>query len=501
MKDHTEKPRREWTPAVHLVSLAVATLAAGAVLNPGFLLQFSSDGRLSVSTLQFLAVLRATFVGAGAACLALGVAAFANRRVSNALRSFTKERVAPSLKNMALTAATLVLLAAILEIGLALRAKQAAHHWEPPVSRMTTSEFSVENVYNRAGFRNNSNYNDAPAHGVLRIMVVGDSYVEGWGVDFDSIFHQVLHSRLTARGSWSDVECINLGKAGHGPLEYLETIRTSCPRLKPHIVVLAVYMGNDILDSRRHGLQETAEPENPGFAAYAIREALRKLVPRTYALACAGLAPPKSPRASTHPLDSVFVQVRAHFEGFDSSAVRQRMESMPSDIMRMGMEGAVSPWLVSTAILTPDVRRRAILMDFPGAEILWHTFASLVVETNQVCAANGCPLVICAVPSSFQVDTSQFDRTFLVDRMGLLFDDAMLELSLPQDRLRALCKENGIPYVDPLPLLRMRARDELFFYRIDTHLTPSGHRLVAQLLERCLDSTGLLNSGRDHDDG
>jgi hypothetical protein len=100
---------------------------------------------------------------------------------------------------------------------------------------------------NALGYRGPSPASVEKPPGTRRVLVVGDSYVFGWGVpEADSIPGQ-LRARLAS--ATSPVEVVNAGyHAGYSPDAYYAYLRREGMRLAPDVVVLVVFTGNDISD-------------------------------------------------------------------------------------------------------------------------------------------------------------------------------------------------------------------------------------------------------------
>jgi lysophospholipase L1-like esterase len=88
------------------------------------------------------------------------------------------------------------------------------------------------------------------APGTYRIALLGDSFIEGFGVPFEMTAGEVLERRLSAlRGT--PVEVLNFGKGGYGTTQELLTLRDQVWKYSPDLVLLAVTTGNDISDNYR----------------------------------------------------------------------------------------------------------------------------------------------------------------------------------------------------------------------------------------------------------
>jgi lysophospholipase L1-like esterase len=104
-------------------------------------------------------------------------------------------------------------------------------------------DFSVHVHTNAAGFRAAEGEPAPGAHGdAQRILVVGDSFAFGWGVEDDQTFAAVL-----ARGLARDhrVEVINAGVPGYSTDQYWLFLRERGFALAPDLVLL-VECGNDV---------------------------------------------------------------------------------------------------------------------------------------------------------------------------------------------------------------------------------------------------------------
>jgi hypothetical protein len=100
---------------------------------------------------------------------------------------------------------------------------------------------------NHDGFRG-PDYPLRKPQGVIRVAVLGDSYVEAIQVAEDKTFTAVIGRQLgdcpALKGK--RVEAMNFGVDGYGTAQELITLRRKVWRYSPDIVVLAIYLGNDV---------------------------------------------------------------------------------------------------------------------------------------------------------------------------------------------------------------------------------------------------------------
>ncbi|HKI01927.1 MAG TPA: hypothetical protein VKK31_08110 [Thermoanaerobaculia bacterium] len=198
-------------------------------------------------------------------------------------------------KGFAVTSAAAVLLVAVLEMLVLLHlvdfrvlfGTPAAQPWSHPGNLVDPAllhlhqphdDFVWDGVryqYDQSGFRNR------PDPKAADVVVVGDSFIEGWGVTAE----ELATSRLAA-----DLgrPVVNLGQSWYGPQQELEVLRRYGLPLHPKACVWAFFEGNDLQDVERYEKALPVWPElsrrNHSFALrsftrnalYALRRLLGK---------------------------------------------------------------------------------------------------------------------------------------------------------------------------------------------------------------------------------
>jgi len=108
---------------------------------------------------------------------------------------------------------------------------------------------------NRAGFRDDDHPPTA-APGTLRLAVLADSFGEAFQVNLADTWWKGLQRQLAAdracalrQGFAGGVEVMNFGTGAYGTGQELLTWRQAVRPLRPDVVLLAVYLGNDIDDN------------------------------------------------------------------------------------------------------------------------------------------------------------------------------------------------------------------------------------------------------------
>jgi hypothetical protein len=100
---------------------------------------------------------------------------------------------------------------------------------------------------NQDGFRG-PDYARPKPPGVIRVAVIGDSYVEAMQVAEDRTLTSVLGRALGTSPvlHGRKVEALNFGVDGYGTAQEMLTLQSKVWAYQPDIVVLAIFLGNDI---------------------------------------------------------------------------------------------------------------------------------------------------------------------------------------------------------------------------------------------------------------
>ncbi|MFP4173583.1 MAG: hypothetical protein ACLFV4_11795 [Candidatus Hydrogenedentota bacterium] len=97
--------------------------------------------------------------------------------------------------------------------------------------------------------------------GEFRILMLGDSFVNGTGLAWEETIPQALERYLHSQG-YPQVAVINAGVAGYGPWQERGFLHERGFPLEPDLVLHQIFMGNDIMDTlfRDNRLAETFAP-------------------------------------------------------------------------------------------------------------------------------------------------------------------------------------------------------------------------------------------------
>jgi hypothetical protein len=115
-------------------------------------------------------------------------------------------------------------------------------------SRWVNKDYDVVVTTNSAGFHDVEHVPEK-AQDLYRVVVLGDSYIEGLQLPIEESFTQQMERWLGSRVKGKRVEVVNLGVSGSGPAQYYRILEKKGLIYKPDLVVMAVFPDNDFWDS------------------------------------------------------------------------------------------------------------------------------------------------------------------------------------------------------------------------------------------------------------
>jgi lysophospholipase L1-like esterase len=363
--------------------------------------------------------------------------------------------------------------------------------WEPRArtlspfvkTRTVTPEYNVEYETNGQGFRDVSRMD-----GFNRVAFVGDSFVFGSGVAFDSVVTQQLHRRLWKLPTLAAVH--NFGVPGSGPFNALYLWREQAGAIRPHILVVALYAGNDAPDALRE-----AREARPRLVTVARMKTLWHRLRawrqnRQHADPVENIQAQQRRRA--HGWNAFGIENPARIEhlieiarkrGVPADTIRARLDAIPDTLVADALAFRSNPFNLADAVLDPDGLRHNLLLDTPKMGEGWAALESALRELErEVAVANAdshvaTKLVLVCIPAAVQVDATYW----WLRNLGVRLDRRVIEQPVFQARLAAFASRENIPLIDLLPVMRAHPEQRLY-YEQDGHWSAAGHRVAAQAI-------------------
>lgn len=286
------------------------------------------------------------------------------------------------------------------------------------------------------GFRNPSDLTHAS------VALIGDSYVEGWGLSDDETIAAQLTRRLHAPAA-------NLGTAGYGSLQELKVLERNALPLDPRLVAWFFFEGNDLDDDQNFEnamvARRDAPPAEPrGTATETASHRWRDFVDRSFTW-------------------NLFQQLRQATDRL-----------VPNRISTYGWFRDSSG--TSHQIYFYDFYATRPLTDFERDRLL--VTERTLRQAADDCRRRGVDFVLYFVPIKFRVYRDAV--TFPPGSPCSRWTPWDLESSV-----RSICQRNGIAFVSLTDAMRAAARQGALLYQpADSHWNAAGAAFVADRIVR-----------------
>ncbi len=284
--------------------------------------------------------------------------------------------------------------------------------------------------------------------GRQRVAFLGDSFTFGsWAQDSAHSLVGVFESKLPP----DRFEALNFGVGGYGLVDEELLLKEVVLKFEPAHVIVVSYMGNDFRDTwlgldRENIINGTAQLNT---------EILKSRVPADY------LKPDdRVPLPCPAPLWRRLAQ---------GSAAFRRLAPL------LNLEDLCVIFRPNLSFVQPGFWSR-----LPAPEVALQAKDAVMASLSRMAAltaADGARLAVVALPTAAQVYAREPAKP--------TYDTAF-----PQAYLQTFCREQRIPYLDLLPLLRQQAAasNRRMYFKGDIHLNDFGHARVGELIAAWFES-------------
>lgn len=342
-------------------------------------------------------------------------------------------------------------------------------HLRPNLNMNVRGEFgAVRFITNSKGFRNIREFDYRPSPGVSRILLLGDSYVDGMRTDQAHTIGSILQAELNTH--CKNDRQVEVMSAGHNnPANAWYYYQEHGRKYNPDLVILGLTMGNDFT---AHNYRSGLLPEPGEDGRIALRKAASRIDMR-------------SPGPRVLLPEAAYLQT-GRWEGLEDRELHLR-EWLAAHFRVFGyvIPPALTPWGNRRRhVYASDVFLSLGLFYRPGMpeiQKMYRDVGEMLAGMHRAVAADGRAFLVLLFPVRIQVAQRDWD---LLARFYSL-DCNQFDLRKPNRHIITFCEQQNMECLDSLPIL-YRWNEEhgepVYRTRGDMHFNERGQQVVAEYL-------------------
>lgn len=364
--------------------------------------------------------------------------------------------------------------------------------WSPPVAYGPNHDEIRRNVEFTYRFRTNSlgiRYGELPLERAstaeYRMLVLGDSYAEGFGVEEPSTFAARLERAFSTPSR--QVDFINCGLTGTGPLQYGRVFLDVGLRYHPDGVLIVLH-ANDVSDTDpraydmvRRGLWYIP----PDAERSTLRRVAHTIWPHAYLIG-RGLLEQYHSRHPENTVDALKDLARS--KGISSERIASWEASLPPDLVPLIGTDQFSWWMLGTGLVNPASWTDSLDIDTPVARQRWNAMAGVLTELVRQARTRHLWVAAVFAPIAFQYDPA-YGNVWRAAGVHIR-PEWLTENTEFQRRLSRWAVDDHVPLLDLTATFReaVMAGQHALSFRMDPHWTAAGHALAAETIRPWLES-------------
>ena len=344
-------------------------------------------------------------------------------------------------------------------------------HLLPNLDTMAVGETidrPVRFVTNSKGFRAEKEYALIPEDGILRILLLGDSFIDGMRTDQHRTIGYLLEEELgktSLAGCYRGVEVLISGH--NNPANAWYYFQEHGRRYHPHHVILGVTVGNDLTwYSYKDGVLPTTV-NNAQTTTLTLAEHPRQT----------GREKPDLLLPQAAYTEAAWADVLRTGELRVREYLAEKLDWFSYSVPpAMGPKRSVARHVYAAGFFTSlGLFYQPVLTEI---EEMYQDFAEVLTGFDKMANATGTKFVAVFFPLRFQISVTEWR---LLSRT-LALKSETFDLTYPNRRIAEICMTADIACVDLLEDFAGREVTKLFRPRGDMHLNEEGQKLVALLL-------------------
>lgn len=311
-----------------------------------------------------------------------------------------------------------------------------------------TPEYDTVERINAEGLRG-PEYPYAKPAGARRVVVLGDSFTEGYTVNDEDLFTTRLSGLLKGRKPYP-VDVINMGVAGYSTDQELLVFNSQGKKYAPDITVLMFYY-RSVWYNNQDLYWRGCKPK------FEVHGGQLSLIP-VNDTAC---------RTSSKGGVKAWLGTHSRLFGFVKDCVER------NDVL--------TRWLISLHLKkVPDEFASWRMAPATATEEAWQMTRRLLIEFKSRAEEAGSAFVVFYIPTSSEIDDGIRQAT--MRRYG--FSEQQWDPRETLRRLKSICAGEGISLIDPTA--EFKKSGQRLYYVHDGHWNSQGNAFAARVLAQAL---------------
>lgn len=320
----------------------------------------------------------------------------------------------------------------------------------------------------------------------MRIVVLGNSFTYGWGLNDDETWPVYFQDELNKRGI--NAEIINLGTPGTSAQQCQESLEKALPLLDPDLVVLAILQGGFLKThdpGEMHGENlPKSEAQKIGRMIHAnIQQAIKKLQPNFY-------------RLVLHASNREFVSANknralskklaiTYLSKYEKVPLKNVFDGLPIELKRAFLNGDLNSSLIPYIVEQKSFFNELLDLDESVDARISKSFARI----KEIVAAQNKTMLVLSIP---YVAYGNKEQSNLLKELGFEISPTLHNNKEIELRCKSIVEKNGIHFLSVTDEF-FKNNDAGLFIKYDGHFSKLGAALFARLLrERLMDQSNVL---------
>lgn len=306
---------------------------------------------------------------------------------------------------------------------------------------------------NAQGFIGDEDFTPQKPASTTRIAALGDSFTEGYAVDYHEVYPYVLEKELNASSTGQRYQVYNFGIAGTGTAHQLLDYQHYVRNYHPDLLVWQFYVGNDYTDNLLFSTGSSSPTDAPAVKLGWARDFFSNYL--------------ESPRFIIRRLETV-------------SNVKKILAALSLDSQDLHTFDASTGYpfvydIYNTATTT----------------VLANEFSHTCGLANQLAKSaehDAVPMLAIIIPTREELFPEQDWKALLAANPSMAA--VRWDLHQPRQRIDTCLTDAHVPYIDLYPVFKARlaaGEPRMYYTDIDNdHVTPLGQQIIADTLKSYL---------------